>query len=115
MSLENEYVENEFKPLSEVLKEAKIKSFEELENQALKEEQPRFWSPRGRLLKIHPDPTAKKHYRHEWYERNKEKCKAYMARKVTCNCGLEITYSNLNKHVLTSKHEYFYKKLNNLL
>jgi hypothetical protein len=105
----------EIKSLEEVLEEVKTKKYEEVETEAIKTEQPRFWSPKGRLLKVNPNPTAKKYYRHEWYEKNKDKAKAYMSRIINCTCGLEIKYSNLNKHVLTSKHEYFYKKLNNLL
>ena len=47
----------------------------------------------------------------KWYQNNKEKVLEKMKEKRTCECGINITRSNLSAHKKTKKHEKFYAKI----
>jgi hypothetical protein len=51
----------------------------------------------------------------EYYEANKEKILENFKEKITCECGCELTKSNLPKHRKTKKHLDNLNNLNNLI
>jgi|APCry1669192010_1035390.scaffolds.fasta_scaffold03782_3 hypothetical protein len=69
------------------------------------------FSVNGRKLKENKKTEDIETYRKEWYKKNRDKMLEHMARMIVCECGLNIKYSNANKHVRTMKHEYFMQKI----
>ena len=70
------------------------------------------FSANGRKLKENKKTEDMEKYRKEWYQKNRVKMLEHMTRMIPCECGLNIKYSNINKHMKTMKHEYFLQKLN---
>ena len=52
---------------------------------------------------------ALKQYKRQWYAKNREKQNAKAREKVICECGMEITRSNLYKHRESIKHKQIMK------
>lgn len=52
---------------------------------------------------------ASKKYKRAWYAKNSEKLKVKAREKVVCECGMEITRSNLYKHRESIKHKQIMK------
>lgn len=57
---------------------------------------------------------ASKRYKRTWYAKNSEKLKARAREKVVCECGMEITRSNLYKHRESVKHKQIMKNRPNV-
>jgi len=43
-------------------------------------------------------------YNREWYKKNKEHRHEYLRRKITCECGAEVTIGSTYTHRRTTKH-----------
>lgn len=50
-------------------------------------------------------PSMSPEYNKQYYKTNKEKHKAYYAKRIMCACGREVARSTYNKHLNTNIHK----------